>query len=135
MTELSSYDRIRYDRQIRLFDWGEEGQIKVKSARVFIAGAGGLGSPVSLYLAAAGVGEIHICDADNVELSNLNRQILHTDERIGELKADSAAKTLHNQNPAIRVRAYPEYLTAKKAIPGNVEDTFLVGSFAIHVNF
>lgn len=101
--ELTEYDLARYNRQMMIPGWGEAGQAKIKSASVFIAGAGGLGGPVSIYLAAAGVGEIRICDADVVELSNLNRQILHTDKRVGELKAASAENTLKEINPTINV--------------------------------
>lgn len=114
MVGLNDYDRRRYERQMRLPEWGEAGQERVKSASVFIAGAGGLGSPVALYLAAAGVGKLSICDVDQVELSNLNRQILHTDERIGELKAESAGKTLRALNPTLEVTTFAEHLQ-----PGN----------------
>ncbi|HZK66125.1 MAG TPA: HesA/MoeB/ThiF family protein [Chloroflexota bacterium] len=107
---LTDYDRVRYQRQMLIPGWGEEGQARLKASRVFVAGAGGLGSSVSLYLAAAGVGEIAICDADRVELSNLNRQILHTDARIGELKAVSAGQTLRALNPEIGVIPYPKLL-------------------------
>jgi adenylyltransferase/sulfurtransferase len=93
-----------------LREWGEAGQKKLKAARVFIAGAGGLGSPAAIYLAAAGVGEIRICDADTVELSNLNRQILHPNERIGQSKALSAEKTLTALNPTIKIVPFAEYL-------------------------
>jgi adenylyltransferase/sulfurtransferase len=103
MTQLTDYDRARYHRQMLLPGWGEEGQTRLKSATVFIAGAGGLGSPVALYLAVAGVGEIRVCDADTVELSNLNRQLLHTDARIGQPKAESAAATLREWNPTITI--------------------------------
>jgi molybdopterin/thiamine biosynthesis adenylyltransferase len=84
MVNLTDYDLTRYDRQMMIAGWGKEGQIRLKGSSVFIAGAGGLGSPVSIYLAVAGVGELKICDDDRSELSNLNRQILHTDGRIGE---------------------------------------------------
>jgi molybdopterin/thiamine biosynthesis adenylyltransferase/molybdopterin converting factor small subunit len=107
---LTDYDKTRYDRQMMIEGWGEEGQTKLKASSVFIAGAGGLGSPVSIYLAIAGVGELRICDADRPELSNLNRQILHTDERIGELKAVSAEKTLRELNPTIKIVTYSDYL-------------------------
>ncbi len=112
---LTAYDRARYNRQILLEEWGEEGQARISSACVFVAGAGGLGSPVAMYLAAAGVGEIRICDGDVVELSNLNRQILHSDERVGELKAESAARTLRALNPTIRVTAFSEILDETNA--------------------
>jgi adenylyltransferase/sulfurtransferase len=85
--------------------WGEAGQEKLKAARVFIAGAGGLGSPASIYLAVAGVGQITLCDFDKPELSNLNRQILHTDARIGMNKAVSGQLTLREINPTISVTA------------------------------
>ena len=81
----------RYSRHILLQDVGGIGQAKLKAARVLVVGAGGLGSPLSLYLAAAGVGTIGIVDHDRVELSNLQRQIAHTTDRIGEQKAESAA--------------------------------------------
>ena len=100
---LTAYDRTRYNRQMILDEWGDEGQARLKSANVFIAGAGGLGSPVAIYLAAAGVGTLRICDSDVVELSNLNRQILHSDARVGEPKAESAGKTLRAFNPTIKV--------------------------------
>jgi molybdopterin-synthase adenylyltransferase len=123
MSPLSEYDRIRYNRQMILPGWGEVGQEKLQAARVFIAGAGGLGSPVAMYLAVAGVGEIRICDADRVELSNLNRQILHGDERLGELKAESACKTMQNLNPSIQVTPIAEYLNAENSyqIIGDVD--------------
>ncbi|HJJ70177.1 MAG TPA: ThiF family adenylyltransferase, partial [Methanocorpusculum sp.] len=90
----------RYARQIPLI--GDDGQRSLAGATVFIAGAGGLGSPVSIYLAEAGVGEIRIADLDVVDESNLNRQILHPADRLGMLKAESAAKTLAALNPDCR---------------------------------
>jgi adenylyltransferase/sulfurtransferase len=110
MPTLTEDDLTRYQRQMLLPGWGEAGQEKLKSARAFIAGAGGLGSPAAVYLAAAGVGELRICDADVVELSNLNRQILHPEERIGVSKAISAGKTLRAQNAAICIQVFPERL-------------------------
>jgi adenylyltransferase/sulfurtransferase len=110
MDILTAYEKTRYDRQMLIRGWGEEGQTKLKASSVFIAGAGGLGSPVSIYLAVAGVGEIRICDADRLELSNLNRQILHNDERIGELKATSAERTLRELNPMLNIVAYSDYI-------------------------
>jgi len=103
--ELTEEDRKRYHRHMLISGWGEAGQEKVKSARVFVAGAGGLGSPASIYLAVAGVGHIAICDFDAPELSNLNRQILHSDSRIGINKAESAKMTLSQLNPSIEVEA------------------------------
>ena len=110
MDILTDYDKTRYNRQMLLDGWGEEGQLKLKRASVFIAGAGGLGSPVAIYLAVAGVGKIRICDSDRVELSNLNRQILHSDARIGQLKADSAAQTLRQMNPTLDIVAHTSRL-------------------------
>ena len=80
---LTEDERERYDRQIMIRGFGEEGQEKLKQAKVIIAGGGGLGSPLAVYLTAAGVGTIRIVDHDRVELSNLNRQILHWDKDIG----------------------------------------------------
>jgi len=110
MPPLTDYDLRRYQRQMLLPGWGEAGQEKLKSSCAFIVGAGGLGSPVALYLAAAGVGELRICDSDVVELSNLNRQILHPEERIGVSKALSAGETLRLQNPTIHIHTFPEHL-------------------------
>lgn len=103
MADLTEYDLSRYNRQMLIPGWGEEGQRKIKAAKVFVAGAGGLGGPVSIYLATGGVGEIRICDSDVIELSNLNRQILHTDERVGTPKAESAGLTLRAINPSIQI--------------------------------
>ena len=87
---LTENEKTRYDRQMMVEGWGEAGQEKLKAATVFIAGAGGLGCPVSVYLAVAGVGQIRICDADRVELSNLNRQIHYTEAHVGQSKAEAA---------------------------------------------
>lgn len=106
---LDDYDLVRYDRQIRIF--GKEGQRKMKRAAVLVAGAGGLGFPASVYLAAAGIGELRIVDSDVVELSNLNRQLLHWDKDIGRKKAESAYEKLHQINPTIKIRVYDEEIT------------------------
>ena len=103
MVSLTEYDLTRYQRQMLITGWGEEGQRRLKASRVFLAGAGGLGSPVSVYLAIAGVGELRICDSDRSELSNLNRQMLHSDERLGEWKIVSAKETLQRLNPTITI--------------------------------
>jgi adenylyltransferase/sulfurtransferase len=100
---LNDAEKMRYCRQVCLF--GEEGQGKLKRTSVFIAGAGGLGSAISIYMAAAGFGKIRIADCDNVELSNLNRQILHVTTDVGRPKADSAFETLNGINPEIEVEA------------------------------
>ncbi|MFA4861240.1 ThiF family adenylyltransferase [Methanoregula sp.] len=98
---LSERELERYKRQILLF--GEEGQEKLKRSHLFVAGAGGLGSPISLYLAVAGVGTLTLVDKDVVDLSNLNRQILHFDRDIGRRKTESAHEKLCAINPDIRV--------------------------------
>ncbi|MBI4335750.1 MAG: HesA/MoeB/ThiF family protein [Candidatus Omnitrophica bacterium] len=103
----------RYHRQMLLDGWGHEGQKKLKDACVFIAGAGGLGSPVAIYLAAAGVGRLRICDYDTLEISNLNRQILHTHTRIGKYKALSAKTTLKKINPHVKVEAFYKKIDAE----------------------
>jgi adenylyltransferase/sulfurtransferase len=103
MCSLTDEERERYHRQIIFSGWGEEGQKKIKQATVFIAGAGGLGSPVAIYLAAAGVGRLRICDFGEPELSNLNRQVLHTDKDIGKNKALSAKEILAEINPHVIV--------------------------------
>jgi adenylyltransferase/sulfurtransferase len=99
---LSERELERYKRQILLF--GEEGQENLKKAKIFVAGAGGLGSPISIYLAVAGVGTLTIVDKDVVELTNLNRQILHYDRDIGKKKTASAAEKLREINPDITVK-------------------------------
>ena len=104
------YDR--YSRHLRLPEVGEAGQRKLESARVVVLGAGGLGSPAAYYLAAAGVGTLVMADDDVVERSNLQRQILHADDRIGMSKLDSAAQTLHGLNPRVNLEGLPERVTA-----------------------
>jgi adenylyltransferase/sulfurtransferase len=106
---LRDAEKTRYSRQIRLF--GEVGQEKLKRTSVFIAGAGGLGSIVSIYMAAAGFGRIRIVDCDSVELSNLNRQILHGIRDVGRDKALSAYETLTGINPEIVVEALVETIS------------------------
>ncbi len=114
---LSDYDRQRYDRQMMIPEIGERGQEKLKRAVVMIAGAGGLGSPVALYLAAAGVGTLRIVDNDTVDLSNLNRQVLHNDADAGQSKADSAADTLRRLNPTAKLECLSETIS-----PGNAAE-------------
>ena len=101
----------RYDRQIMIGEIGQEGQEKLKGSRVFIAGAGGLGSPIASYLTAAGIGMIRMIDHDQVALSNLNRQILHWEEDIGRKKVDSAKKKLTNLNSAAEIETIGETIT------------------------
>jgi len=108
---LTAAELERYNRQIMIRGFGEEGQERLKRARVFIAGGGGLASPSSIYLAAAGVGMIRIVDHDKIELSNLNRQVLHWDEDIGKKKVDSAAEKLKRLNLRVKVEAIEEMIT------------------------
>ncbi len=108
-----SEDEIRrYSRHILLQDVGGIGQAKLRAARVLVVGAGGLGSPLALYLAAAGIGTLGIVDHDRLELSNLQRQIAHTTDRIGEQKAESAARAARAINPEVRVEPYNQRLDA-----------------------
>ncbi|MDI7260146.1 MAG: HesA/MoeB/ThiF family protein [Thermodesulfobacteriota bacterium] len=112
---LTPDERERYDRQIMIGEIGEEGQEKLKRSRVVIAGAGGLGSPIAIYLTAAGIGMIRMIDHDQVALSNLNRQILHWEEDIGKKKVDSARTKLRNLNRAVEIEAIAETITEENA--------------------
>ncbi|MCK4910149.1 MAG: HesA/MoeB/ThiF family protein [Thermodesulfovibrionales bacterium] len=109
---LSERELERYKRQMMMQGWGEDTQRKLKRSTVFVAGAGGLGSPVSIYLAVAGINHIRICDFDSPEMSNLNRQILHDHTRVGTNKAISAKQTLEQLNPDIEVTAFTDEITA-----------------------
>jgi molybdopterin/thiamine biosynthesis adenylyltransferase/rhodanese-related sulfurtransferase len=113
---LSAEQRNRYQRHLLLPEVGEEGQQKLLDSRVLLLGAGGLGSPAALYLAAAGVGTIGIIDMDVVDDSNLQRQILHNVDRIGERKVDSAKKTLTALNPDVNVVTYDVRLGADNVL-------------------
>lgn len=112
---LSEQELKRYDRQILIYGFGREGQEKLKKARVFLAGAGGLGSPIAYYLAAAGIGTIVIADHDTVDLSNLNRQILHWEENISEKKVDSAAAKLSKFNSGTKIETIAKTIDASNA--------------------
>ena len=105
MRELSESEFHRYARHLILDEVGEEGQGRLLEARVLIVGAGGLGAPVSMYLAAAGVGTLVLVDDDEVDLTNLQRQIVHRHDRIGQPKAASARRTLLDIDPGLRVDA------------------------------
>ncbi len=109
---LDADKRRRYSRHILIPEVGEAGQLRLLSAKVLMIGAGGLGSPSALYLAAAGVGTIGIIDEDTVDDSNLQRQVLHSTERIGMAKTESARLTLNALNPDVNVVAYRERLTS-----------------------
>ena len=112
---LTREELVRYSRHILLPQVGEEGQRALKKSRVLLVGAGGLGSPVALYLAAAGVGTIGLVDFDSVDLSNLQRQILHGSAGVGSSKLDSARDRLRDINPNVHIEPYPTRLTAANA--------------------
>ena len=115
-SELSREELVRYSRHILLPQIGEGGQQALKRARVLLVGAGGLGSPSALYLAAAGVGNIGLVDFDTVDLSNLQRQILHGSAAIGSSKLDSARDRLRDVNPNVHIEPYPTRLSAENAL-------------------
>lgn len=115
-TELSREEILRYSRHLLIPEVGLEGQQKLKSSSVLVIGTGGLGSPVALYLAAAGVGHIGLVDYDEVEGSNLQRQILHATSSVGKLKIDSARTRLSDLNPFIHVDTYNEIFTSVNAM-------------------
>jgi sulfur-carrier protein adenylyltransferase/sulfurtransferase len=110
---LEPAQRARYSRHLLIPEVGEQGQLKLLDAKILLIGAGGLGSPASLYLAAAGVGRLGIVDADTVDESNLQRQIVHSTERLGEAKVASAKRTIEALNPDVQVVAYEERLTSE----------------------
>jgi sulfur-carrier protein adenylyltransferase/sulfurtransferase len=110
---LAAEQRARYSRHILIPEVGVEGQLKLLESKILLIGAGGLGSPASLYLAAAGVGTLGIVDDDVVDSSNLQRQIAHSTERLGEPKADSAKRTIEALNPDVNVVTYKERLTSE----------------------
>jgi len=112
MIDFTEEQLERYSRHIILQDIGIEGQAKILEGKVLIIGAGGLGSPAALYLAAAGVGTIGIADADRVELSNLQRQVIHFTKDIDRQKVESAAEKMRDINPDIVVKTYHEYIRA-----------------------
>jgi molybdopterin/thiamine biosynthesis adenylyltransferase/rhodanese-related sulfurtransferase len=110
---LTADQRNRYQRHLLLPEVGIEGQAKLLGAKVLMLGAGGLGSPAALYLAAAGIGTLGIVDMDDVDASNLQRQILHNMDRIGQRKVDSARQTIEKLNPDVTVKTYDVRLTAE----------------------
>ncbi len=113
---LTAEQRERYSRHLLLPEVGMDGQQKLLDARVLLLGAGGLGSPAALYLAAAGVGTLGIVDNDEVDLSNLQRQVIHSSERIGVHKVDSAEQTINALNPDVKVEKYPVRLGAENIV-------------------
>ena len=116
LTAFAPEELHRYARHLSLGEVGPEGQLRLKEARVLVVGAGGLGSPAALYLAAAGVGTLGIVDGDRVELSNLQRQVLHTTAAVGRPKVASARERLEATNPHVRVVTHPFRLTAANAM-------------------
>ena len=116
MRSLSHEELLRYSRHLTLPEVGLAGQSKLKQARVLLVGAGGLGSPAALYLAAAGVGTLGIVDFDLVDRTNLQRQILHGTSDIGTAKTDSARARLHETNPHVAVDTFPERLSSSNAL-------------------
>ena len=110
---LDAPRRARYSRHLLIPEVGEQGQLKLLDSKILLIGAGGLGSPASLYLAAAGVGRMGIVDADVVDESNLQRQIVHSTERLGEAKVESAKRTIEALNPDVQVVPYKERLTSE----------------------
>jgi sulfur-carrier protein adenylyltransferase/sulfurtransferase len=112
---LEDAQRRRYSRHLLIPEVGEEGQQKLLESRMLLIGAGGLGSPAALYLAAAGVGTLGIVDDDTVDETNLQRQVIHSTERIGESKAESAKRTIEALNPDVTVKLFRERLTSENA--------------------
>jgi sulfur-carrier protein adenylyltransferase/sulfurtransferase len=140
---LTKEQQSRYSRHILVPEVGEAGQLKLLASKILLIGAGGLGAPAAFYLAAAGVGTLGIIDNDVVEESNLQRQIIHTTDRVGQYKADSAAKAIADLNPDVKVNVYKDRLTAdniERILPeydlivdgtDNFETRYLVNDFAV----
>jgi molybdopterin-synthase adenylyltransferase len=142
--DLNKDDLIRYRRQLILPEWGEKAQHRIKNATVLVAGAGGLGSPAAMYLAAAGIGTLIICDNDRLELSNLNRQIIHAENSIGTEKTISAAERLRNINKSIIIVPIQEKIE-RESIPkiageaqvivdcmDNFEARYVLNQYCVH---
>lgn len=110
--ELAAQHIARYPRNLKIPEIGEVGQRRLLGARVLVVGAGGLGSPVLLYLAAAGVGHVGVVDDDVVDVSNMQRQVIHSFAAVGELKVESAARRMRSINPDVQVTTFAERLTA-----------------------
>ena len=115
-SELTQDQLTRYSRHLLLKEVGVEGQVRLLKAKVLLVGAGGLGCPAGLYLAAAGVGTIGIIDSDKVDLTNLQRQVLHGTSDVGRPKTESAKETIHRINPDVKVITYQERLTSQNAL-------------------
>ena len=138
--ELTNLERERYKKHLQLDAIGEEGQIKLKRASVLVVGAGGLGSPVLMYLAAAGIGNITIVDDDRVSLSNLQRQVIHTTPMIDALKVESARERLHLMNPEVNITiisarldtANAERIAAAQQVVVDCTDNLETSSFSMN---
>ena len=113
---LSNEEITRYSRHLLIPDVGLDGQRRLKSSKVLVIGAGGLGSPALLYLAAAGIGTLGIIDFDRVDESNLQRQVIHRVATVGQLKVDSAAAAIHDLNPHVQVQVYDQRLEPESAV-------------------
>ena len=123
---LSDEQKRRYSRHLLIPEVGAEGQAKLLGSRALLIGAGGLGSPAALYLAAAGVGTIGIVDFDVVDVSNLQRQVIHTTDRVGEKKVVSATAAIHALNPEIEVIGHDEVLgprTSRRSSPATTSSS------------
>lgn len=113
--DLTDEQRERYSRQMKLEEVGEDGQRKLAESRVLVVGAGGLGSPVLMYLASSGVGTLGIVDGDLIDVSNMQRQVIHSTRSVGSAKAESAAKRVQEINPYVKTIVYREYIAADNA--------------------
>ena len=122
MEQFTESQLMRYDRHIKLREFGELGQRALCDARVLVIGAGGLGSPVLMYLAAAGVGTLGIVDGDEVDVSNLQRQIVHDSANVGKSKVQSARQRIAQINPEVKVECHALFLTSE-----NIKD--IIGSY------
>ena len=116
MIDYSEEDLLRYSRHILLQEVGIEGQERIRQGKVLIVGLGGLGSPIALYLAAAGVGTLGLVDGDTVDLSNLQRQVIHSTPDVGRLKVESAREKLLRLNPGVQVQVHTDFLSAENAL-------------------
>src|ERR1700686_4446409 len=116
VTTLTNEEILRYSRHLIMPEVGMEGQLKLKNAKVLLIGTGGLGAPLGLYLAAAGVGTIGLVDFDVVDFTNLQRQVIHGTKDVGRKKLDSAAETMLDINPHIEIDRYEAALTSENAL-------------------
>lgn len=143
---LQINDFLRYSRPMNLPEIGVEGQLKIKNAKVLVLGAGGLGSPILTYLATSGIGYLGVVDFDRIEIHNLHRQILFTENDLGQLKVDIAAKRIAQLNPHLSFQTYNEKLTADNIaclfenydyiVDGtdNFTTRYLVNDFCVELN-